>query len=362
VSTALRLVLADLRARTTLILGTALLVAVPISGYLLLYGFARGIEIDWAQVSTSDLIVQEANSVGEIAGSRISASIERDLLDLGVVFAIPEIHAVAGSSAENAVLLRGIDPERYQSIASFEIVDGRELRPGDSDTSTMIGVDLASSRGVEAGDPIRLRGRLYEVTGVFEIGTYADNEAWLSLPAARDLLGWGDDVSVFVVPDDGSLSQGDVLPGPLSVARRGDVVEVANEWDPLISLSGYATFANAVAASIVLAAVLWRLMWLRRRELAVLRTIGLGRGIAMLYLLFIGAAVAVVGLVGGIAGALALRRAVEIEALGIVTRATFDGSGIFRGAMLTVGILIFGTAVAGVRALRAKPVEFLRGD
>ena len=50
------------------------------------------------------------------------------------------------------------------------------------------------------------------------------------------------------------------------------------------------------------------------------------------------------------------------EAFGIITRAAFDGSGIFQAAMLTVGILTLGTSVAGVRALRTSPVESLRGE
>ena len=80
---------------------------------------------------------------------------------------------------------------------------------------------------------------------------------------------------MFVVPGDGPLVEGDVLPGPLSVARRGDFVSLVDEWDPIFSLANVANFSLAVAAGLILAVILWRLAWLRRRELAILRTVGL---------------------------------------------------------------------------------------
>jgi len=360
--TALRLALADVRTRTSLVAGAMLLVAVPIAGYLLLDGFTTGIDRDFASQPSTDLIVQEANSVGELAGSRIDSGIESDLLNRGATFAIPEIHAVAGSSAENAVLLRGVDLDRYRSITSFNIVAGRPLSPEDVDTSVMLGVDLASARGVSAGDPVLLRGRRYDVVGVFEIGTYTDNEAWLSLTGARDLLGWDDGVSIFVMPDDGTFEEGQVLPGPLSIARRGDIVELADEWDPIMALAQYATISLAVAAAIVLAAVLWRLAWLRRRDLAILRSIGLSRRTPAGYLMWLGLLVAAGGLIAGVAGALMLGEFIVVEAFGIVTRAVFNGAGIVRGAAMTAAIGVFAVLAATARMLRAKPAELLRSE
>jgi len=362
VITSLRLALADVRTRTSLVAGAMLLIAVPIAGYLLLDGFTTGIDRDFASQSSTDLIVQEANSVGELAGSRIDAAIESDLLNRGTAFAIPEIHAVAGSSAENAVLLRGVDLDRYRSITSFTIVAGRPLSPEDLDTAVMLGVDLASARGVSAGDPVLLRGRRYDVVGVFEIGTYTDNEAWLSLTGARDLLGWNDGVSIFVMPDDGTFEEGQVLPGPLSIARRGDIVELADEWDPIMSLAQYATISLAVAAAIVLAAVLWRLAWLRRRDLAILRSIGLSRRTPAGYLMWLGLLVAAGGFIAGIAGALMLGQLIVVEAFGIVTRAVFNGAGIVRGAAMTAAIGVFAVLAATARMLRARPAELLRSE
>ena len=357
-----RLALADVRTRTSLVAGAMLLVAVPIAGYLLLVGFATGIDRDFASQVSTDLIVQEANSVGEIAGSRIDSSIESDLLAMGTTFAIPEIHAVAGSSADNAVLLRGVDLDRYRSVTSFEIVAGRPLSPDDADTAVMLGVDLASARGVSAGEPVLLRGRPYQVVGVFEIGTYTDNEAWLSLAGTRSLLGWNEGVSIFVIPDDGTFEEGQVLPGPLSIARRGDVADLADEWDPIMSLAQYSSIALATAAAVVLAVVLWRLAWLRRRDLAILRSVGLSRRTPIGYLMSLGLLVATGGFLAGVAGAFVLGSIIVVEAFGIVTRAVFDGSGIVRGSVMTAAILAFAVVVAAARMLRATPAELLRSE
>lgn len=360
---ALRLALADLGARRTLVAGAIALIATPMAGFLLLHGFARGIDVEFAVEAGGDLIVQESNSVGEVTGSRIAATIETDLLARGATFAIPEIHSVAGSTAENAVLVRGIDLDRYRSITTFDLLAGRALGGGDGPDLVMVGTDLAAKRGVAAGDPILLRGRTHQVVGVFSVGTYADNEVWLSLDGARTLLGWDTpDVSVFVVPDDGAIHEGDVLPGPLSVARRGDFVDIADEWDPIFGLADFANLALAAASAIILAVILWRLAWLRRRELAVLRAIGLGRRVPFAYLAIEGAVVALLGLAGGIVGSRLLGAVVRIDAFGLTARAVFDGGGIVRAAVLTAAIMSFAVAVAGIRAVRTTPVEYLRGD
>jgi ABC-type lipoprotein release transport system permease subunit len=361
--TALRLVLADITGRFSLLLGAVLLIAAPMAGYLLLQGFTRGVDVDFAQTASSDLIVQESNSVGEIAGSRIAAEIETMLLDEGVAFAIPEIHSVTGSSAENAVLLRGIDIDRYRAVTRFEMRSGRPLEPGDSATDVMIGTDLAEARRLDSGDTILLRGREHRVVGVFSIGTYADNEVWLSLEGARELLGWDrNDVSMFVIPGDGPLSEGDVLPGPLSVARRGDFVGIASEWDPIFDLANFANFALAAAAAVILAVILWRMAWLRRRELAVLRAVGMSARIPVAYLALEGTLIALLGLAGGIIGARVMAVVVKVDAFGLSARALFDGTGIVRGVGLTAAILVAAVGAAGFMAARARPAEFLRGE
>ncbi|HLA67655.1 MAG TPA: ABC transporter permease [Acidimicrobiia bacterium] len=359
---ALRLVAADLRARMGLITGTILLVAIPLTGFLLLDGFNRGIDLRFHAAAATDLLVQESNSVGEITGSRISARTGDLLLQAGESFAIPEVHAIAGTSNANAVLLRGVDLDRYRAVITFDVVSGRPLEPGDDERATFIGSELADARGVGTGDTIRLRGRDFTVVGVFTAGTYVDNEAWVSLPAAQDLLGWGTDVSLFVIPGGGPLAVGDRFGDTLSVVGRGEVVDAIDEWDPILGLGRTGSWALAVAASIILSTVLWRLAWLRRRDLAVLRALGMGPSVVVGFLAGHGAFATVTGLGLGTLLAWALVPVFSFQGLGFATRPVLDPIVIIRAAALGAGILVAATSMSGVATLRRNPASALHDE
>jgi len=356
----LRLALADAVARRALILGAALLVAAPVTGFLLLDGLTRTVDESFTIVSETDLIVQETNSVGEFLGSRIPDSIADDLLELGVSFAIPEIHTVTGTAPDTAVLLRGVDPLRYRSISTFEMVSGAALSPDDPTRSAMVGVDLAASRGLSVGDQIAIRGRPFDIIGLFEVGTYSDHEAWVTISDAREILGWDAEVSLFVIPAGGPLSEGDTLPGSLTVVARGAFAEINDEWDPIIGLTRLAAISLAVAASIVLAAVLWRMAWLRRRDLAVLRAVGMNRWVSAAFLSIQAAAVAVPGIAIGVGAALLAGRFVVIESFGIQGHPEFDLIVILRSMAVALSIVVAALAAATARAIRARPAALLR--
>jgi putative ABC transport system permease protein len=359
---ALRLVAADLRSRFALVAGTVLLVAVPLTGYLLLDGFNRGVDVSFRTASTTDLLIQESNSVGEITGSRIPIQVGDDLLEAGASFAIPEIHAITGTSNANAVLLRGIDADRYLAVTQFEVVSGRPLGPDDDPRAALVGIDLAASRSVGTGGTIRLRGRDFEVIGVFATGTYVDNEAWVSLQAAQDLLGWGSDVSVFVIPAGGPLAPGDRFGTTLSVAPRGEVLDAAAEWDPVLDLGRVGSWSLAVAAALILATVLWRLAWLRRRDLAVLRSLGLGRSVVVGFLTAHGAFATLAGFALGAVFAWILVPVVSFRGLVFSTKPVLDPVVMIRAATLGVAILAVATVLSGIATLRRKPAYALHDE
>ena len=112
-----------------------------------------------------------------------------------------------------------------------------------------------------------------------------------------------------------------MLPGPLSVARRGDFVSLVDEWDPIFSLANVANFSLAVAAGLILAVILWRLALVatpragdpaRRRP---------PRRVLVLYVLTEGAIVATAGFLLGLAAAAVMAAVVRIEAFGLTARA-----------------------------------------
>ena len=274
-SVTLRLGLQDLFKHVRLALVMALLITVAASVFAILETYRNGLADEFSTISTQWLVVQETQSFGEFYGSRLSGQVEEQLSKLGLSLVVPEIHVITGTSVQNATLLRGIDLNQYLRTETFTMVSGRALQPGDPTRLTMIGSRLAENQKLKAGDILSLRGRNFSVTGIFHTGTYTDNEAWIALADAQDLLGWGQDVSVYIIPDEGILHEGDTLPGGISVARKGEGIRsVAYQYQPILDLMNIVALTMGAATILALANIFWRLAWLRRQELAILRTVG----------------------------------------------------------------------------------------
>jgi ABC-type antimicrobial peptide transport system permease subunit len=113
-----------------------------------------------------------------------------------------------------------------------------------------------------------------------------DNQAWISLADAQALLGWGRDVSIYIIPDEGILHEGDILSGGISVSRKGESLNfIADQFEPIIDLLRIVVAALGIATALALTNTLWRLAWRRRREMAILRTTGYSTFSLMGYLL-----------------------------------------------------------------------------
>jgi len=293
----LRLGLQDLLRHRRLALVMALLITVAASVFTILEGYRTGLADEFNTLSGQWLVVQETESFGEFYGSRISSRVGEELAGMGVSRVVPEIHIITGTSVQNATLLRGIDLEQYRRTETFTLDAGRALQPGGPARLVMIGWRLAENQQIKSGGTILLRGRNFTVTGIFRTGTYMDNEAWIALKDAQDLLGWGSDVSVYLIPDEGILHESDTLTGGISVARRGEGIRsVAYQYQPIIDLMDVVALAMGAATILALANIFWRLAWLRRRELAILRTVGFPAYSLVGYLLAQAAGVTLVGI------------------------------------------------------------------
>jgi len=116
-------------------------------------------------------------------------------------------------SRSTGAILKGVDPEREVSIAAH-VVAGRFLKPAENDQPAfeiVIGKDLARKLGVQIGDMIRLvspqggvgpsgmspRMRAFELVGVFDSGFYEYDIGLIvtSLAAVQRLNRLGDRVS-----------------------------------------------------------------------------------------------------------------------------------------------------------------------
>jgi ABC-type lipoprotein release transport system permease subunit len=270
-----RLGLHDLFSHRRLVAIMALSIAIASGMLAIVESYRLGLAAEFTEQTPGLLQVHELQTSGEFYGSRISAQVGQTLAGMGIRMIIPEIYAVTGTSIQSATLLRGIDLAGYTRLETFSIRSGRSLHPGDPSRLAMLGVRLADSRHLKPGDAISLRGRDFKIVGIFQNGTYMDNQAWISLADAQALLGWGQDVSAYVIPDDGILHDGDVLPGGVSVSRKGESVRFfAAQYRLPIVLLGDVALALVISAALTLTSILWRLAWARRRELAILRTTG----------------------------------------------------------------------------------------
>ena len=298
----LRLGLHDLFSHRRLALIMSISIAVTTAMVAFLVSFRAGLGAEFNEQTPNLLVVHDNQNVGDISGSRISSQVAEMLSGLGISMIIPEIHTVTGTSLQNATLLRGIDLGQYTRLESFTMLYGRRLKPGDPSRLAMIGVLLAERQDLKAGDSISLRGRDFTVAGIFENGTYMDNQAWISLADAQALLDWGQDVSVYIIPDEGILHEGDSLPGGLSVTRKGESLRlIAAQYQPMLNMWQIVSLALGVGVSLTLANVLWRLAWLRRHEMAILRTTGFPTPSLVGYLLVQAGGITLLGiLLGGL--------------------------------------------------------------
>jgi ABC-type antimicrobial peptide transport system permease subunit len=296
----LRLGLHDLIRHRRLALVMSLSIAVATAMVVFLVVYRAGLAAEFTVQTPNLLVVHDLQNVGDISGSRISSQVAETLAGLGIRTVIPEIRSVTGTSVTNATLLRGIDLGQYTRLESFSMLSGRRLEPGDAPRQAMVGALLAEKQDLKTGGSISLRGRKFTIVGIFQNGTYMDNQAWIALSDAQTLLNWGQDVSVYIIPDEGALHEGDTLPGGLGVSRKGETLRLlAAQYQPLLSMWQIVSLALGLGASMTLASVLWRLAWLRRHEMAILRTTGFPTYSLVGYLLVQAAGITLLGILLG---------------------------------------------------------------
>ncbi|MBI5352440.1 MAG: FtsX-like permease family protein [Chloroflexi bacterium] len=338
--------LKDLKQRWILALVMALLFSITFATYLALITYQKSLSMTYFSLETNWLVTQVSFGSGEIHGSRLKPEIEQLMREYGYQ-PIPEIHQVVGTSISNGIMMRGVRPEDLLKVSPFKLMAGRNLIPTDPPRLTMVGIGLANRLKINVGDTLQLRGREFSVIGVFKTGSYEDSQAWISLSDAQKLLDYGSDVSIYYIPDGGSLHEGFNLAKGISIGRRG---EAGNTFGKeIMSFFRYlgliGSFAG-VATSVTLTNLLWRLAWLHRREFGIARTLGFGRNSVVIYLLTQASLIVLLGaFVGGsFAVLLVISRIQDFSAFGIAITPIWDLSTI--GSILMITFLIAGIGVA----------------
>jgi hypothetical protein len=357
--TLIRYSLQDLAAHWKLSLAMSLLIGSAILFFLSIGGYRLTLSREYANVPDVNLIVQESNTLGELYGSRIPAAVEAQLLEMGISQAIPEIHDTIGTSVEDMLMLRGVDPQRYQGSTPSSSWPARPCSPRPTShrhAGPPLGRKLTLSRAGSAHPWTE-----FLVGGIFHTGTYADNEAWVSVADAQALLGWGSDVSLYIIPDEGLVQPGDELPGGLSVAQRGQGAHTSvSQITPLLNAMDIVIRTLAVAAVLALTNTLVRLAWLRRRELAILRCVGFQSLALVVYLLSQAVVLTFSGAGLGIIGTAAIFTLLRTEIGGMSFQPRLDLGLALTTFGLAVLLSLLGTILPIAWLNRLKPGDLLR--
>jgi hypothetical protein len=359
----LRLGIRELAHHVRLTLVMVLAVSIPILCFFLLQAYYTGLVSRYSGNDENSLVVQMSGSFGEFYGSRLSAQVGAELRSAGASVAIPEIHTIVGTTTENAIRLRGIPLEYYSQVDEYKMIAGRPLMMGDPSRLAMIGSRLSGLRNLLPGDIIHIRDRDFKIVGVFESVTYAGNEAWISLQDAQALLGWGTDVSIYLIPDGERFREGDTMSGGISIVKKGESnTAMLDIFQPVINLLGIVASSLGVAAAVGLASILWRMAWLQRRALAILRSIGFGKVSLAGYLFVQGGAISLLGfLVGGL-GAMVMGSLTKISTAGMSIQAVFDGSVILSSMVFAACITLAGSFVPALWLNSLNLVELIRSE
>jgi ABC-type lipoprotein release transport system permease subunit len=356
--------LRNLARQKWLALILAVSVSVPLMSYLVLSAARAELYRRYDHLSQTFLVVQQAGSMGEFYGSRLPVDDTVALLtSRGVSLIEPEIRTATGTDVKDMVLLRGISLPNYQQVEPFQMVAGQPLSPGDPPRRVMLGERLAQDRSADIGSAFLIRGREFQVQGIFSTGVYSDYEAWIALDDAQTLLGWGDDVSIFVIPAGESLQAGDMLPGELDVVQKGESgANLVAELQPLFELLTLIAVTLGICAAVNLANALWRLAWQHRLDLSILQTVGFTRLSLMTYLGAQGAAVTLAGFLLATSESALVMAFARLQKAGIVFQPTLDASTFLTSLGFAVGVFVFSIVLPVVWLAHLNLSNLLRSE
>lgn len=249
---------------------------------------------------------------------------------IGAVAVVESQALASGPSANAGAVVRGMVPADVRASA---IITGN-LKPRgalaafgaglDGGDEVLVGEKLAQTLGVEAGDPITLTSpsggatvfgalpirKTYTVAGTFQVGMSEYDSAFIYMPLAQAQLFFGRDAGVdFIEIKLADPDQAPALKAALAdAAGPGAVVsdwteknqayfgalEVERTAMRLIFL-----FIVALAALNIISGLVM-LVKNKGRDIAILRTIGAGRGAIMRIFFMAGAAIGVLGTASGL--------------------------------------------------------------
>jgi len=277
--------------------------------------------------------------------------------------------------------------EQYHYLPS-NIIDGRSLEEGE-DYAVLIGEDLSDYFGASVGDTIDIEGTYFEVVGVYSSG-FLENQLYMSLPIAQDLLGTPDQLSSLTVYAEDVSNVDDVVAdiqeaysGYMVISMSdmqsqfGDLIQRQQEGiigtidDNLSSIQSMG-FGITIVSVIIGVLLIFGLMFYtvreRTKEIGTLKALGFSNREVMKQFMYEGL---YIGLLGGAIGlGIAAVSASVFSTWLLNPGETMDTT---VSVTVTMGAMLLGLGVAAIagalgslypawRASRVSPMEALRNE
>ncbi|MCJ7696139.1 MAG: ABC transporter permease [Anaerolineaceae bacterium] len=279
--------------------------AITVFSYLLLSGYRDSAVRQFHTIDQNYLIIHETDTSAEFYGSHITSEVGKELVKIGSSQVIPYIHSATGTVGRDFQFVMGVDVDQYKLVEKYELLGGHDLKAGDPERYAMVGRILAEKDDLQVGDEISLRGRIFSVIGIFETHSFYDNDAIISLSAAQALLGWGTDISYYLVPDEGILNAGDVFMDGTVISHRGESITYSTQQlINVIDLLSMIVLIIGIGTSFALGNVIFRLATLQQYQLAILRSVGFSKRLISFSVLSQAAVIFLVGFSVGLVAAL----------------------------------------------------------
>ncbi|MFN0248789.1 MAG: ABC transporter permease [Kofleriaceae bacterium] len=297
----------------------------------------------------------------------------------GVLAASPTVTGggfAVRADAKNAVVVRGVDPERFRAIIDVDsrLVAGRfEVEGAD----VAIGSKLAAELGIAVGDKIRIRSSesveiVATVRGIFQLGNEGVDGTWVltSLRQAQSLYGLPAGVTTI------ELKVADVFAAERIASEISERTGLrADSWmtinaDLLSGLTAQSSsktliqFFVIVAVALGIASVLIVSVVQKSREIGILRAVGTPPRRILLVFLIQGGVLGVVGsIVGsGLGAAFAkLFESLATDPSGAPRFVVQLDVGLFvTSSLLATGVGVLSAVIPARRAARLDPATAIR--
>jgi len=351
----------ELAMRKRAALGLILGVAVVLLVFLAIESVTYGISQTFA-VQQSDTLLVLPSKASAVWGSYLPKEYQGTLRRMGARPVVPQIYVIRQDTNGQILLFRGFPLSDYAEVTRFRMVEGEPLAPGDR-RMVMIGINVAGSKGMGAGDTLSYRGKDFLIKGVFATDLLADSEVWVDLREAEKLFNSQGYVSTFAIRGDARLVE--------RVERRLDVqvVDEGQVWESFNgATSSLYTLLRLVSAIVAGAAVLgvmnmmFTIVKQRQREIAVLRSVGFGRWAVAAYVLAQAMLVSAVGYGLALGVAALFLRGLQMEAMGMTMEPQLTQAIALRALGFTAVISLLAGGYPALLAARLNLAEALRGE